>query len=179
MNLIFAYSRSSVAPSVPTFQIIYLSTVWRELPVKTEAKNYWAPESSPCLLLAACLYGSLGEHMCLVFSWLHTCRSLSCSLHRLLSPVPFGIDLRDLIPTHLAISLYSPQGTCPCFQCLCIFFLLSSRSLFSHASLLPSFLIFLHMRMQSSCAIRKSTLKICQLCSLPLSWRHFPREFVD
>ncbi|KAK4831119.1 LOW QUALITY PROTEIN: hypothetical protein QYF61_015422 [Mycteria americana] len=51
-----------------------------------------------------------------------------------------------------AASLYSSQDTCPCFHCLCISFLLfslTSTSQLSHAA----------------------SLKICQLCSAPLSLR--------
>lgn len=67
-----------------------------------------------------------------------------------------------------------PPSKCPCFHCLCIS-LLPSRSQFSHASLLPSFIGFLPLRIQSSCAIRNPTLKICQLCSSPLSLKTVPQ----
>ncbi|KAK4823326.1 hypothetical protein QYF61_000928 [Mycteria americana] len=69
-----------------------------------------------------------------------------------------------------AASLFSSEDTCPCFHCLCISFLpfsLTSR----HAGLLPSFPTFLHLGTESSCALWKASLKICQLCSAPLSLR--------
>ena len=73
-----------------------------------------------------------------------------------------------------AASLYSSQDTCPCIHCLCISFLplsLISRSWLSHAGLLPSLPDFLHLESESSCALWKVSLKICQLCSAPLSPR--------
>jgi len=69
------------------------------------------------------------------------------------------------------VLLHSSQSIYPCFHCLCIFFLLSSltsRSWFSHAILLPSFPDFLYLGTESSCAPRKTYLKICWLCSTPL-----------
>ena len=60
------------------------------------------------------------------------------------------------------------------FHCLCNFFLPSSstsRSWFSHTGLLPSFPDFLHLGMESCYALRKASLKICQLCSSPLCLR--------
>ncbi|KAK4832304.1 LOW QUALITY PROTEIN: hypothetical protein QYF61_021703, partial [Mycteria americana] len=71
-------------------------------------------------------------------------------------------------------SLYSSWDTCPCFRCLCISFLLfslTSMSSLIHASLLPSFPGFLHLGIESSCALWKASLNICQLCSAPLSLR--------
>ncbi|KAK4829426.1 hypothetical protein QYF61_004301 [Mycteria americana] len=68
-----------------------------------------------------------------------------------------------------AMSLYSSQDTCPCFHCL-----LTSRSRLSHAGLLPSFADFLHLGIKSSCTLWKASLKICQLCSAPLSLRAGP-----
>ena len=73
-----------------------------------------------------------------------------------------------------AASLYSSQDTCSCSHCLCISFLLfslSSRSLLCYAGLLPSFLHFLHLGTESSWALWKASLKICQLCSAPSSLR--------
>ncbi|KAK4828014.1 hypothetical protein QYF61_022791, partial [Mycteria americana] len=57
-----------------------------------------------------------------------------------------------------AASLYSSQVTCPCFHCL-------------HAGFFPSLPDFLHLGPESSCALWKASLKICQLCSAPLSLR--------
>jgi len=74
----------------------------------------------------------------------------------------------------LAASLYSFKVTFPCFHCLCIFFLLSnvtSRSWFSHSSLLPFFCDFLHLEMESSCALRKVSFEICHFHADLLSLR--------
>ena len=79
----------------------------------------------------------------------------------------------------LAASQYSSQVTCPSFHCLCILFLLSSltsRSQFRHACLLPSFPDFLHQEMENSCALKKASLKACQICSTPLSLRTDSQE---
>ncbi|KAK4832075.1 hypothetical protein QYF61_020631, partial [Mycteria americana] len=48
---------------------------------------------------------------------------------------------------------------------------LTSRSRLIHASLLPSFPDFLPLGIENSCALWKVSLKICQLCSAPLSLR--------
>ncbi|KAK4813629.1 hypothetical protein QYF61_014389, partial [Mycteria americana] len=63
---------------------------------------------------------------------------------------------------------------CPCFHCLCsslLLFSLTSRSRLSHAGLFPSLPDFLHLGTESSCTLWKASLKICQLCSAPLSLR--------
>ncbi|KAK4806919.1 LOW QUALITY PROTEIN: hypothetical protein QYF61_012640 [Mycteria americana] len=96
-----------------------------------------------------------------------------------LNPTISNCALAFLIPSlHIqAESLYSSQDTCPCFHCLCISFLhfsLTKRSLLSHAGLLPSLPDFLHMGIESSCVLRKMSLKSCQLCSAPLSLRAGP-----
>ncbi|KAK4805578.1 hypothetical protein QYF61_009343 [Mycteria americana] len=73
-----------------------------------------------------------------------------------------------------AVSLYSSQDTRPLFHCLCISFLhfsLRRRSLLSHAGLLLSLPDFIQVGIGSSCALRKMSLKSCQLCSAPLSLR--------
>ncbi|KAK4831174.1 LOW QUALITY PROTEIN: hypothetical protein QYF61_015644 [Mycteria americana] len=73
-----------------------------------------------------------------------------------------------------AASLCSSQDTCPCFHCLCsclLLFSLTSRSRLSRAGLLPSFPDFLHLGTESSCPLWKASLRICQLCSVPLSLR--------
>ncbi|KAK4824409.1 hypothetical protein QYF61_014720 [Mycteria americana] len=73
-----------------------------------------------------------------------------------------------------AASLYSSQDTCPCFHCLCISFSpfsLTSGSRLSHAGFLPSFPDFLCQGIESFCTLWKASLKICQLCSAPLSLR--------
>ena len=80
-----------------------------------------------------------------------------------------------------AASLYSSQDTCPCFRCLCIsllLFSLTSRSWLSHVGLLPSLTDFLHMETQSSCTLWKASLKICQLCSAPLSPKAVSQGFL-
>ncbi|KAK4829022.1 hypothetical protein QYF61_001797 [Mycteria americana] len=73
-----------------------------------------------------------------------------------------------------AASLYSSHVTCPCFHCLCsslLLFSLTSMSRISHAGLFPSLPDILHLGTESSCALWKPSLKICQLCSAPLLLR--------
>ncbi|KAK4806804.1 hypothetical protein QYF61_005600 [Mycteria americana] len=64
---------------------------------------------------------------------------------------------------------------------LCIFRFLSftRRSLLSQAGLLPSLPDFLHMGIERSSALRKMSLKSCQLCSAPLSLRAVSQEGPD
>ena len=77
--------------------------------------------------------------------------------------LPFPVDVPTeafFVPLAKSLSslealLHSPQSSCPCFHCLCIFFLLSKfdqQALFSHASFLPSFPDFLHLGMENFCA---------------------------
>lgn len=83
-----------------------------------------------------------------------------------------GLVFSDLISTQPSSFLLFFHSSC--FRCLCIFFLLfrlTSRSRFSHASLLPSFPDFLHLGMESSCTLKKASINICQLCSAPLPIR--------
>ncbi|KAK4806147.1 hypothetical protein QYF61_001073 [Mycteria americana] len=80
-----------------------------------------------------------------------------------------------------AASLYSSQDTCPCFHCLyssLLLFSLTSRSRLSHAGLFPSLPDFLYLGTESSCALWKVSLKICQLCSAPLSLRTLSQGFL-
>ena len=73
-----------------------------------------------------------------------------------------------------AASLYSSQDTSPYFHCLCstlVLFSLTSRFGLSHAGLFPFLPEFLHLGTESSCALWQGSLKICQLCSAPLSLR--------
>ncbi|KAK4816215.1 hypothetical protein QYF61_013453, partial [Mycteria americana] len=82
--------------------------------------------------------------------------------------------LAFLIPSlHIrAVSLYFSRDTHPWFHCLCIsilhFSLTRSFTLLSHASLLPSLPNFLHVGIESSCTLRKMSLKSWQLCSFPM-----------
>ncbi|KAK4810863.1 hypothetical protein QYF61_008835 [Mycteria americana] len=66
-----------------------------------------------------------------------------------------------------AVSLYSSQVTRPCLCSSLLLFSLTSI----HAGLFPSLPDFLHLGIKSSCALWKASLKICQLCSTPLSLR--------
>jgi len=97
-----------------------------------------------------------------------TCRSLSCSSLASLAKFSSNWALAFLMPSlhNSAASLLSSHGTCPCFYYLCIFFLLFSlisRFWFSHSGLLPSFPGLLQLGMESSCMLRKASLKVCQL----------------
>jgi len=62
----------------------------------------------------------------------------------------------------------------PHIYSLCTFSLslsLTSKSLLTHASFLPFLLDFINWGMESSCELRKASLKCCQFCSIPLSLR--------
>ncbi|KAK4818676.1 hypothetical protein QYF61_017421 [Mycteria americana] len=83
-----------------------------------------------------------------------------------------GRGFTPLVPNMLSID--SGRVTCPCFHCLCsylLLFSLTSMSPLIHAGLFPSLPDFLHLGTESSCALWKASLKICQLCSAPLSLR--------
>lgn len=71
-----------------------------------------------------------------------------------------------------AASLYFSQDMCPCFHCLRVSFLhfsLNRRPSLSHAGLLASLPDFLYLASESSCALRKMSLKSSRLFSAPLS----------
>ena len=71
-------------------------------------------------------------------------------------------------------SLYFSHVTLPCFQSLYIPFFafsLPSRSFLSHASFVPPLPAFLFRGTESSCALRKASLKSSQLSSTSLSLR--------
>ncbi|KAK4818403.1 hypothetical protein QYF61_012324 [Mycteria americana] len=138
--------------------------VWEErLPVKTEAKNLLSTSAfSSSIVTSLPVLLIRGKTFLLFFASLAKFSS-SCAL-AFLTP-----SLHNC-----AASLYSSQDLSPCFCCLCISFLpfsLTSRSQVIHASLLPSFPDFLHLGIESSCTLWKASLKICQLCSVPLSLR--------
>ena len=68
-------------------------------------------------------------------------------------------------------ALYSSQDTQPCFHLLYLspFSLsLSCRSLHSHGSRLPPLLDSFCWGIESHCALRRVSLKSCQLCSAPM-----------
>lgn len=72
------------------------------------------------------------------------------------------------------MSLDSYQDIYLGFLSLCISFLpsiLTIRSQLIHVVLLPYWPDFLHLMIKSSCTVWKAILKICQLCSVPLSLR--------
>ncbi|KAK4827897.1 hypothetical protein QYF61_022320 [Mycteria americana] len=155
MNLIFSYSGKDFAPPVPVLRPIHSR---ERLPVKTEAQKLLSTSvfsssivtSLPVLLITKPLllfFASLAK-----FSSICALAFLTPSLHK------------------PAASVYFSQHTCPCFHCLCISFLPFSLTS-SHASPLPSFPDFLHLGIKSSWALWKASLKICQLCSAPLSLR--------
>ncbi|KAK4810922.1 hypothetical protein QYF61_013330 [Mycteria americana] len=119
--------------------------VWEErVPVKTEAKMLLSTSAFSSSVVSSLPVMFISSSRALAF--------LTPSLHK------------------RAASLYSSQDTCPCFHCLCISFLPFSLTS-SHARLLLSFPDFLHLGIKSSCALWKASLKICQLCSAPLSLR--------
>ncbi|KAK4806915.1 hypothetical protein QYF61_012636 [Mycteria americana] len=135
-----------------------------QLPVKTEAKKLLSTSVFSMSLVTRSLISFIGKPFTSLTKF-----SSSCAL-------------AFLIPSlySQAVSLYSFQDTCPCFHCLCISFLhfsLTRRSLLSHAGLLPSLPDFLHMGIESSCALRIMPLKSCLLCSAPLSLRGLDYTF--
>lgn len=77
------------------------------------------------------------------------------------------------------ISVYSSQATHPCFHSLCISFLSFNLTCRSLLSFLPALLNFLLWEMQSSYAFNKTSLKGCQLCSVPLSLRTISEEILS
>ncbi|KAK4816210.1 hypothetical protein QYF61_013448, partial [Mycteria americana] len=99
------------------------------------------------------------------------------SLDVTIQPIPYPLNSPPIKSISLQFGekdVVGDHDTCPCFHCLCISFLpfsLTSRSRLIHASLLPSFPDFLHMGIESCCTLWKVSLKICQLCSAPLSLR--------
>ncbi|KAK4817094.1 hypothetical protein QYF61_027925 [Mycteria americana] len=117
--------------------------VWEErLPVKAEAKKLLSTSAFSSSIVTVYQPCSLqGVHKTLLFFASLAKFSSSCAL-AFLTP-----SLHNW-----AASLYSSQGTCPCFHCLYISFLPFSLT-------------------SSSCTLWKASLKICQLCSAPLSLR--------
>lgn len=94
------------------------------------------------------------------------------------SPILVVNTHMDTDGTENSISLIFP-GYLLLLHCLCTSFLpfsLTSRSQLSQAGLLPSFPDFLHLGTKSSCALRKASLKICQLCSSAWSLRAVSQE---
>lgn len=75
-----------------------------------------------------------------------------------------------------SIAIYC-QDVCPCFQCLCISFLLlnSVSCLYSDAGFPPSLPDILHLGIERCCAQRKTFLKICQHFSAPMSLKAVPQ----
>jgi len=93
-----------------------------------------------------------------------------CSLFSYIYTIAFLISALQVWKA----SLYSSLATCSCFHYLYFSFLflsLTSRSLLSHASFLTSRRDFLCWRMESSCALRKVSLRSCQFCSICMSLR--------
>ena len=82
-----------------------------------------------------------------------------------------GLIFLDSIPTEPSSFLILFPWYLSLFPLPVHFFLLfslTSRSWFSHASLLLHFPDLLHWGMENYCSLRKASLKICQLCSAPL-----------
>ncbi|KAK4806258.1 hypothetical protein QYF61_013402 [Mycteria americana] len=99
------------------------------------------------------------------------------SLDAAIQPIPYPLNsppIKSLSLQFREKDVVGDRDTRPCFHCLCISFLhfsLARRSLLSRAGLLPSLPDFLHVGIDSFCALRKISLKSCQLCSAPLSLR--------
>lgn len=189
MNLIFTYSGKDTVSPVPSSEPSARGLCVEQLPIKNEARNLL---NTSALSIVTCLYCSLGDQrvtggrVCLpVLSLSGLCIRHVHNVHLstflvLCTPCQdhfqLGLCLSDPIPTLPgSISVLLP-GYCPCFERL--FFFLSSlniRSWVRYAVLLPSFLDFLHLGMNSSCALRKVSLKICQHCLLPCPWGQYPQ----
>jgi len=144
--------------------------------VRTEAKMLLSTSALPLSLLA-CLYCSLWGYTLLNFPLLIDVSTKTfflpffVPLAETSSIQTMSIDLISTQPKKKSPFFFS-QFAYPCFHCSCIFFLLSSltsRSQFSHADLFLSFPDILHMWMGSSCALRKASLMISELCSTSLS----------
>jgi len=76
-------------------------------------------------------------------------------------------------------ALNSSQDTHPCFHFLYISLFslsLSCRSLLSHADQPPPLLSFFCWGIESSCAVRRLSLKSCQLCYVPVPSRTLSQE---
>lgn len=77
--------------------------------------------------------------------------------------------------------LHSSPGTHSWFLCLCIFFLvftLARKSSLSHDVLGPSLSKLIHVGIESSCALRKMSLKSWQLFSFIVPESCFPRDLI-
>ncbi|KAK4816953.1 hypothetical protein QYF61_025776, partial [Mycteria americana] len=156
MNLIFSYRGRNFAFTVPALRSIH----WRGVGGKAASEDsvkkvveYLSLLLIQCYQLASRVHQ--GKPFLLFFASLAKFSS-SCAL-AFLTP-----SLHNR-----AASLYFSQDTCPCFHCLCISFLPFSLT----SSLLPFLPDYLHLRIESSCALWKASFKICQLCSAPLSLR--------
>lgn len=167
-NLIFAHSGRDVAP-VPHSNLSTQGVFEEKLPLKTKAKMSFST-STLFLSVVTSLPLLLTKGVMPSWTFLTSICREKPYLFFFASLVQFSSSWALAFLHSLTASVYSSHVTCPSFHCMCIFFLLSnltSRSQFSHANLLPFFPDFLHMAMESSCA----SLKICHLCSVPLSLR--------
>lgn len=129
-------------------------------------------------LLLLCCYqvdGGVHQRMCFLwplFSVWHPVGTFLCILAMFTS----CCTLAFLTPSlHKWSSCYTlPRRSVPASTSFSFLpFSLVSKSSLSHTTLLPSFLNFLHMNIKSSCTPLKTSLRLCQLCSVPLSRRAF------
>jgi len=155
-ELIFAYSRRDIAPSVPSAR----EMCEENSPVKTEAKKFLSTSafslsvvSSPPVLLSGRRIPSQA-FLFLVDTPAEAVLVLLCAPCQV--QFQLGLGLPDPSPTQPS----SIPIVLPVFHCLCMFLLLSSltsRSLLNHAGLLSSFPDLLHLGMEN-CTLRKASL---------------------
>lgn len=142
---IFIYSGSNFVPSVPILLSTHSRAVGRKVAIEDWGKKLLSTSAFSSPFLPVCQHCLSGR--------VHLGLSHPIARQQNFITMPF--------PAH-----------CPCFHCLCIWFIpfsLTTSSLLSHAGLLPSWLDLLSLGIASSCALWKTSLEICQLCSTPLS----------
>jgi len=138
MNLSFTYSRRGIAPPwFPPSEPSTLGFCVEQLLVKTEAKKLLSTSvfSLSVVTSLLALHTGGGTH-----SWTFLFQLIYLYKHLLffapldVSSSSWALAFPSLSLYSLAASLYTLQVTCPCFHCLCIFFLaLQFHQHFIHA----------------------------------------------